>query len=300
MIVVFYNSGQLGNRLFYFSHFISLAVETKQSVLFFCFDEYSKYFEGTKNNRISTFDSNILLRSKSSIIRKILQFVFYKISRFCIRYSISNKFISVYTPKIAGDMDSVDYSINTIISDPTYKNSSITFFNGNYTWFDNTDLSNYREKLIPFFMPINNHLLNVDDFIGIQKRKSDLIIGVHIRRGDYRTFANGAYFFDNTTYINYMRQIVSLFERKTIIFVIASNENIEMSDFAHFSVVKSTGHLIEDMYILSKCNYIIGPPSTYSAWASFYGQKPLYHIQERNKVVQLNDFKVTISREFTA
>ncbi|MCW3058345.1 MAG: hypothetical protein JWQ02_166, partial [Capsulimonas sp.] len=46
------------------------------------------------------------------------------------------------------------------------------------------------------------------------------------------------------------------------------------------------------MYSLSECDYILGPPSTFTAWASFYGQKPLYKILEPEAAVSLDDFYV--------
>ena len=36
------------------------------------------------------------------------------------------------------------------------------------------------------------------------------------------------------------------------------------------------GTEIGDLYSLAACDYIIGPPSTYTQWASFYGQVPRF------------------------
>ena len=51
---------------------------------------------------------------------------------------------------------------------------------------------------------------------------------------------------------------------------------------------------VEDMYSLSKCDYIIGPYSSFSAWASFYGEVP-YCMLERRKEISLSDFSVVDS-----
>jgi len=51
-----------------------------------------------------------------------------------------------------------------------------------------------------------------------------------------------------------------------------------------------TGHFIEDLYTLASCDYIIGPPSTFTMWASFYGRVPLYKIIDRNKLQEIDDF----------
>ena len=62
--------------------------------------------------------------------------------------------------------------------------------------------------------------------------------------------------------------------------------------FNQFEVYTETGHLIEDLYCLAKCDYLMGPNSTYTSWASIYGNVPLCHLQEREQVLQLSDFNI--------
>jgi hypothetical protein len=64
-------------------------------------------------------------------------------------------------------------------------------------------------------------------------------------------------------------------------FIICTNEkNILLPATQNFSVLNEERHFVEDLYLLAKCDYIIGPPSTFSLWASFYGSKPLYMIRD--------------------
>ena len=49
--------------------------------------------------------------------------------------------------------------------------------------------------------------------------------------------------------------------------------------FPSFDVVLGNGQIVEDMYAFAACDYIVGPPSTYTGWASFYGDKGLYFIR---------------------
>lgn len=48
--------------------------------------------------------------------------------------------------------------------------------------------------------------------------------------------------------------------------------------------------MAEDLFSLSKADYIIGPPSTFSAWASLYGTVPLYFIESSNSDFKIPDF----------
>ena len=54
---------------------------------------------------------------------------------------------------------------------------------------------------------------------------------------------------------------------------------------------------IEDLYALSICDYILGPPSTFSMWASFYGGVPLRFIKHSNDKIFLREFSRIISQD---
>ena len=73
-------------------------------------------------------------------------------------------------------------------------------------------------------------------------------------------------------------------------FLICSDEPQHGGDFARMNVHFGTGHAIEDLYALARCDYLIGPPSTFSAWASFYGKVPLYFIEDVRYCPYLTEF----------
>ena len=78
-------------------------------------------------------------------------------------------------------------------------------------------------------------------------------------------------------------------------FIIFSNDdklNISnySSSFKDVGISKNT--VPTDHYLLSKCDYIIGPPSTFSLWASYMGETLYYHILSDNDSMDLNKFKV--------
>ncbi len=75
----------------------------------------------------------------------------------------------------------------------------------------------------------------------------------------------------------------------TTAFLIASDENVCHKDFSGMTIRQAPGHELEDLYCLAECDYIVGPPSTYSAWAAFYGKKPLYQIDLKD--IEIGQFK---------
>jgi len=296
MLIVFWNNGQLGNKLFYFAHFIAFSKETGSKIVCLFFKgnkfQYVKLFKGTKDNYIG-FYPKPTFKSYGFIYRTI-NWLFYKLYVFIKKFNFNNKICSTYKSNIKGDYDSANYSIFNFINDSNRKKSTIVFYESGITWFDNTDLSKYYKEIKTFFTPVEPYYSNVKTYIHSLREEflDSYIVGVHIRRGDYRDWSNGMWFFDDDAFILHMRKVSELLYPKNSIFVICSNEEIDLNKYDDFLVRKSTGHIIEDMYILSDCDYIIGPHSTYSMWASFYGQKPLYKMKKNKVLNSLNEFKI--------
>lgn len=86
--------------------------------------------------------------------------------------------------------------------------------------------------------------------------------------------------------------MLALLPNKTVIFLIFSNKTIEKKDFKKYNFDICSGNFIEDQLCLAACDYIMGPPSTYSMWASFYGKVPLYRINDPSYNFCIKDFNV--------
>jgi hypothetical protein len=133
--------------------------------------------------------------------------------------------------------------------------------------------------------------------IRLEKEKR-ILIGVHIRRKDYRTFYGGAYFFDFSVYRDIMQQLSNLLvqDGKETCFIVCSDEPVPDSFAQGLTVIAmNSPDAISDLYALSKCDYIIGPPSTFSQWASFFGEVPIRVITSENEKIRLDDFRKAVS-----
>ncbi|BAY04162.1 alpha-1,2-fucosyltransferase [Anabaena sp. PCC 7938] len=122
------------------------------------------------------------------------------------------------------------------------------------------------------------------------RKQTDIVIGVHIRQGDYQKHQGGRYFYTVEQYLKVMEDVIELFPNQKVTFLICSNNQQDPKYFQHLSYVYGNNHIIEDMYSLAKCDYIITPPSSYTMWASFYGEKPLYMIRNTTKSPKIKDF----------
>lgn len=163
------------------------------------------------------------------------------------------------------------------------------------TMNDTRYLSSTKEQLQLIFRPKESIMTKAESMINTIRGYADLIIGVHIRHGDYKTFYNGKYYYTLEEFHAFMLQIKQLYPSKSVAFFISSNENFSSDIFKGcecYRFGKEPSGDILDLYTLSLCDKIIGPWSTYSRWASFIGEKPLCFIRNKGQLLSDEDFSI--------
>ncbi len=161
-------------------------------------------------------------------------------------------------------------------------------------WESRNKLENHQR----IGQPVYDLFLPNDDIMGIVDKSfqevrvtSEIIVGVHLRKGDYKNWLGGKYYYNDETYDSFMTQIEKLFDNKKISFFIATNGSVsDVIANKHDTFRIENGNMAHDLYGLSKCDYIMGPPSTFSKWAALVGHAPLYHIYDSKKHISLDDF----------
>lgn len=119
-------------------------------------------------------------------------------------------------------------------------------------------------------------------------------IGVHIRRTDYKDWQDGRFYFSPEQYREWMHQCVQA-SPKPVRFVICSDEQFDEPAFSEGfeHVTFSHESVVTDMAVLSLCDYIIGPPSTFSGFASFLGKTPKFALtSEASRISSLAQFRI--------
>jgi hypothetical protein len=127
------------------------------------------------------------------------------------------------------------------------------------------------------------------------RRDNDLVVGIHIRHGDYKTFWDGRYYYTLEEYHQFMLQIKALHPDKRVAFFISSNEQFDVSTFEGcrcYRFGKEPSGDMLDLHTLSLCDRILGPWSTYSRWASFIGEVPLCFIKQKSQQLTDEDFSI--------
>ena len=154
-------------------------------------------------------------------------------------------------------------------------------------WHTRTDVR-YLQQTLPqlkqIFRPKEEIMNKAEGLIADMKQSADIVIGVHIRRGDYATWNNGRFFYELEEYHQFMLRVQALYHNNKVAFFISSNEDFQLDLFDSCECRrfgKEPSGAILDLYTLSVCDRIIGPVSSYSRWASFIGEVPLCFIETK-------------------
>ena len=135
---------------------------------------------------------------------------------------------------------------------------------------------NFKNSLKGKSIKISKKFLSLKD-------NGKFLVGIHIRRGDYKTWKNGDYYFEDKIYDNLIKKLRKYFlnQKKDPFFVGVSDQfisnNIELDKI-------TKGTWIEDQITLQNCDLIVGPPSTFTMWASYISKIPLIQIQSNGEI----------------
>jgi len=291
MVLLYAREGQLANRLWQAAHFVSNAIEHNYLLLHLGFAEYIIYF-----------NENAIGQLKDHKKVRIIDFeTTSKKDRLLIKYanlSLQNKekkkehFPFVTEIKFFNQTpggEGYDISVHEFTK---VASKRIVLVDG-WQYTDRAALHKHADIIRKIFTPNKKYLNNIQHLKEKSFSKYEKVIGVHLRKGDYSSFNEGKWFYSNADYIHFMKQISLLpsFKNKKVGFLLCSDEKIDPADFEDFSIIDSTNFFVEDLYALSDCDLIIGPPSTFSSWAAFYGNKPLLHIFEKEMKITAGSFK---------
>lgn len=275
MVIINSQKCQLANRLWGFSSFIANSIEYGYELVNIGFSRYSSYFESTAKGKfghypiyttrtripfLDTFYSKFFKEWSSATYRIFGKTpTFYKFYRITDTYDKKAQLFDLNRPDYIADARE-----NKILVE-------------GWMFRDLVNVRKHRDKLRQFFTPVEPYYSEIRREIGEARKLADVLIGVHIRRGDYNNFIGGKWYYTDDVYAAMMHQVSKAYREqgKSCAFFVCSNEKVEVDCFTDLTFIYKPRHFIVDLYSLAECDAIIGPPSTFSQWAAFYGDKPL-------------------------
>ena len=287
--------GRLANRLIIFANFIALAEEQGDRVINYTFHSYSDLFEATRANvhcaypvpqRKSWLDR---IPGVGAAIRKTR--IFYHFTRYA---SVLIERFPIFGRKIVTLCETEGQFITYLDSPEVQEKIRPARMVFVYDWrFRAPNLvQKHGDKIRAYFRPLAEFETASRDVVEPLRRNADIVIGVHVRHGDYRGWKGGKYFYPVECYAAWMRELVTQFPGRKVSFLVCSDERRNAEEFPGLTVGFGTKSPVSDLFALSRCDYIIGTKSTFPQWASFYGGKPLVQILDRNASVKMENFRV--------
>ncbi|MGV6816908.1 MAG: alpha-1,2-fucosyltransferase [Thiotrichales bacterium] len=276
MVIVFNVSGGLCNKLWAVAPFVGYSVLQGESVVVLNFgSERVRYFVKSREGSVYFFD------------------LFSKYPR--VGHTVERKIISLLK-KILGWLCKscgifVDGPIGGVRERDKDKGCHrLLIIDG---WNSKKPLMYDRLKgeIIKYFEPIPRVASPVNKALNRMRDKNNFVVGVHIRRGDYKDYYDGRYYYSDSLYKRVMEKIKNDLD-KPVIFLVCSTDSVDLSFYSELEIVQLKMGEVGDLYALSKCDYIFGPPSSFSMWASFVGGVPIRFVQSENDDVNITQFKI--------
>jgi hypothetical protein len=293
-------TGRLANRLVLFANFIAFAEEHGHRIANVAFHSYAHLFETTRRDiycrypvsqRRSLFD---LMPAIASAIRKTR--IFYHATRVG---AVINARYPLFGGKVATLCEIEGRDVTLLEAEEVRKQiaEARVFFAYGWRFRAPSAVEKHAEKIRAYFRPIDSVEQCSRETIAGLRRQADVVVGMHIRRGDYRGWKGGRFFYEVSRYAAWMREMAAQFPGRKVSFFVSSDEPRIQNEFEGLAVEIGSGHPVNDLYTLAKCDFIMGPPSTFSQWGSFHGGAPLLHLRKNDDRVELKKFRVSFFEE---
>jgi hypothetical protein len=294
-LVIAKRCGRLANRLVLFANIAAWAEEHSVRVTNYTFQGFSHLFTGTNGTMDCSYPFEgkpagrltRLIKRRLNAIRLQYQLT-YLFSKILLRIKITRKFIHIISDN--------DFMSTRSLTDLDVLQSIIeknTVFLSGWRFRDPELLIKHNVKIKKFFTPVLEYQEQVYKLVQNARDSCEILIGLHVRRGDYENWKSGKYFYSLEEYVAIAQRLMVQYSERHIGFLICSNQTVGEASFKNLQVHISTCSPIVDLYALSECDLLIGPPSTFTQWASFYGNTPLKHIYSAKEEISLQDFAVS-------
>ena len=162
-------------------------------------------------------------------------------------------------------------------------------FCGIWLFRDRAAFQENSDTIRRFFRPVAKWREPAEACVAAAREGADRLVAVHMRLTDYAKFNGGAWFYSPADYRRWMEQTAALLPGRTR-FLLFSDAMPPIEAFSGLDGRPGPGHPVSAMHAMSLCDYILGPPSTFSGWASFMGRVPRLQLKSRDQTVQIEDF----------
>jgi len=117
------------------------------------------------------------------------------------------------------------------------------------------------------------------------------VVGLHVRRGDYSSWQGGRYCFSDYSYASVVRSVRSEFLRQgDDCFVVVFTNDVVVPSCGQDLTAR--GRWFADLIAMQNCDLLVGPPSTFTLWASYSASVPYIHLESVDDVISLESASI--------
>jgi hypothetical protein len=261
--------GQLGNRLHTHANALAFAIEHNLNFLNLSFTESAKDFS---RQNYTTQDRYL---PQASILGRLLSSS--KIVSLLQRLSLSDRLLR----KLGGRIKVIERNDDETLEEKDLfyelkSSASVRIFLLR-AWDLNCPqaLEKHAPQIRELLAPNSKTKKLVSDLLGSIPPHT-ILVGLHIRRADYSKWLGGKHYHSWEQYGEWLNQIHDILLRQghKPSYLLCSDESPPSDIFAPLPILVGQRSPMTDLYALASCKLVLGPPSSFGSWASFYGEVP--------------------------
>jgi len=288
-VVIAAKAGRLGNRLFMSAYFMANALAKGYRLLNPAFGEYAPLFEGSASDPLSRFPEATDGMNPEFASQCRDAFLGFASVAGIVTTSLGLPEVQQLDIRASHDASDQLYDLCSENFERVLRSNRLLIVKG-WKFRDDANLVRFHSEISRYFRPISSIRRPAEIAVQQARDSGDYIMGIHLRQGDYRGWKNGVHYFETEQYAHWMREVVSLLPGKRITFLLCASDPIDRRHFQGLSTIDGPGIVASDLHALSLCDAIMGPPSTFSTWASYSGRVPLCMLQHAGQRIFPHDF----------
>lgn len=284
MIINVSKSGNMCNQLIQMIHISAIALESNQKIFHMFQGDLRSTIDFSKGKKYGIYVPGGITKKRIWAKARV------KIEQALIRNNYNQYAID---------------SINNASAAEQKMLRSKLYFNNSWYIRDYHLIEKYRPELAEVISPYDDVIKRIKGVFTTYREQNNntILVGAHMRRGDYRTWQNGEFYFTDEEWNSLFLQMSDFpqFASSHLKFLIFSNEKVERENFSNqLDICVSQGTVAEDLAALSLCDFVLGPPSTFSWIANYIGRNRYYVIYDPAKEISYQDFSDSIQPEVTS
>lgn len=151
----------------------------------------------------------------------------------------------------------------------------------------------YRENIVKYLTLRKKYTDPIQAQLQNFRNNHKILLGVHIRQNDFKDFYNGQFYHSCEIYRKQIKNFFGFFKDPSEVGVVICTDDLSvLHNFADLGPMTPRGNIVQDIYALSQCDYILSAKATtMSNWSAYYNNKPIYRINQDQLPKSIQEFK---------